>query len=126
MPTENFLFSNTQSRQMRNDFFHREYDYLLCQAHNLIFHSWLQGNDPSCLREFLLRILRRNSPSGSAGLQVSICIINISYRNLIASYLVLMDLVGFIVLLFCRYLIGIGVLVGTFCPCYLQTNLLRE
>lgn len=29
-----------------------------------------QGNDPSCLREFLLQFLSRNSPSGNPGLQV--------------------------------------------------------
>ncbi|XP_031260103.1 probable plastid-lipid-associated protein 14, chloroplastic isoform X2 [Pistacia vera] len=35
------------------------------------FKSFLtQGNDPSCLREFLLQVLNRNSPSGNAGLQI--------------------------------------------------------
>ncbi|XP_058095941.1 probable plastid-lipid-associated protein 14, chloroplastic isoform X2 [Magnolia sinica] len=35
------------------------------------FKSFLmKGNDPSCLREFLLPILCRNSPSGNAGLQI--------------------------------------------------------
>ncbi|KAF2315486.1 hypothetical protein GH714_039922 [Hevea brasiliensis] len=35
------------------------------------FKSFLmKGNDPSCLREFLLRIFRRNALSGSAGLQI--------------------------------------------------------
>ncbi|XP_050223581.1 probable plastid-lipid-associated protein 14, chloroplastic [Mercurialis annua] len=35
------------------------------------FKSFLmKGNDPSCLREFLLQILGRNSPSGSPGLQI--------------------------------------------------------
>jgi len=36
-----------------------------------LFYGWVQGNDPSCLREFLLQILSRNSPSGNVGLQVS-------------------------------------------------------
>ncbi|KAK9293233.1 hypothetical protein L1049_021223 [Liquidambar formosana] len=35
------------------------------------FKSFLtKGNDPSCLREFLLQILSRNSASGNAGLQI--------------------------------------------------------
>ncbi|KAK3164955.1 hypothetical protein QOZ80_1AG0027010 [Eleusine coracana subsp. coracana] len=35
------------------------------------FKSFLtKGNDPSCLREFLLPILCQNSPSGNAGLQI--------------------------------------------------------
>ncbi|GAB2265086.1 Probable plastid-lipid-associated protein 14, chloroplastic [Dionaea muscipula] len=35
------------------------------------FKSFLaKGNDPSCLREFLLPILSANSPSGNAGLQI--------------------------------------------------------
>ncbi|XP_077227584.1 OBP3-responsive protein 1 [Tasmannia lanceolata] len=35
------------------------------------FKSFLtKGNNPSCLREFLLPILSRNSPSGNAGLQM--------------------------------------------------------
>lgn len=35
------------------------------------FKSFLtKGNDPSCLREFLLQILHRNSSSGNAGLQI--------------------------------------------------------
>lgn len=35
------------------------------------FKSFLtKGNDPSCLREFLLQILNRNSSSGNAGLQI--------------------------------------------------------
>ncbi|OVA11320.1 Protein kinase domain [Macleaya cordata] len=35
------------------------------------FKSFLtKGNDPSCLREFLLPILCKNSPSGNAGLQI--------------------------------------------------------
>jgi hypothetical protein len=37
------------------------------------FHDWyplLQGDDPACLREFLLPILCRNSPSGNIGLQM--------------------------------------------------------
>ncbi|XP_057462644.1 probable plastid-lipid-associated protein 14, chloroplastic isoform X1 [Actinidia eriantha] len=35
------------------------------------FKSFLtKGNDPSCLREFLLQTLRRNSSSGNAGLQI--------------------------------------------------------
>jgi hypothetical protein len=42
----------------------------------------LQGNDPSCLREFLVPILSQNSPSGNIGLQVWICI----YGNVIAAY----------------------------------------
>ncbi|KAI5561847.1 hypothetical protein BDE02_15G014500 [Populus trichocarpa] len=37
----------------------------------LKFKSFLmKGNDPSCLREFLLQILSRNSPSGNVGLQI--------------------------------------------------------
>lgn len=32
----------------------------------------VQGNDPSCLREFLLQILDKNSSSGNVGLQVCI------------------------------------------------------
>ncbi|KAK3161452.1 hypothetical protein QOZ80_1BG0077260 [Eleusine coracana subsp. coracana] len=37
----------------------------------LKFKSFLtKGNDPSCLREFLLPILCQNSPSGSVGLQI--------------------------------------------------------
>lgn len=41
------------------------------------FHDWyplLQGDDPACLREFLLPILCRNSPSGNIGLQVKNCV----------------------------------------------------
>ncbi|XWS61312.1 hypothetical protein CRYUN_Cryun07bG0115400 [Craigia yunnanensis] len=35
------------------------------------FKSFLmKGNDPSCLREFLLPILTRNSPTGNVGLQI--------------------------------------------------------
>jgi hypothetical protein len=35
------------------------------------FKSFLtKGNDPSCLREFLLPILCQNSPSGNIGLQM--------------------------------------------------------
>ncbi|PON72093.1 Serine/threonine protein kinase [Parasponia andersonii] len=35
------------------------------------FKSFLtKGNDPSCLREFLLQLLNRNSPFGNAGLQI--------------------------------------------------------
>ncbi|OWM79635.1 hypothetical protein CDL15_Pgr023047 [Punica granatum] len=35
------------------------------------FKSFLtKGNDPSCLREYLLQILSRNSPSGSCGFQI--------------------------------------------------------
>ncbi|GMY07498.1 probable plastid-lipid-associated protein 14, chloroplastic [Fagus crenata] len=35
------------------------------------FKSFLmKGNDPSCLREFLLQILSRDSPSGNTGLQI--------------------------------------------------------
>ncbi|KAM3681982.1 hypothetical protein ACJW31_12G037900 [Castanea mollissima] len=35
------------------------------------FKSFLtKGNDPSCLREFLLQFLSRNSPSGNSGLQI--------------------------------------------------------
>ncbi|KAL5744811.1 hypothetical protein ACOSQ2_027927 [Xanthoceras sorbifolium] len=35
------------------------------------FKSFLtKGNDPSCLREFLLQVLNGNSPSGNAGLQI--------------------------------------------------------
>ncbi|XP_038683400.1 probable plastid-lipid-associated protein 14, chloroplastic isoform X2 [Tripterygium wilfordii] len=35
------------------------------------FKSFLvKGNDPSCLREFILPILSRDSPSGNAGLQI--------------------------------------------------------
>jgi hypothetical protein len=36
------------------------------------FYIKRQGNDPSCLRQFMLEILGRNSPYGNAGLQVSI------------------------------------------------------
>lgn len=42
----------------------------------------MQGNDPSCLREFLLPILCRNSPSGNAGLQVIVHLVH-SFPQLI-------------------------------------------
>lgn len=38
----------------------------------IIYTFCLQGNDPSCLREFLLPILCRDSPSGNPGLQVNV------------------------------------------------------
>lgn len=36
-----------------------------------LYHSFLLGNDPSCLREFLLRTFNRNSSHGNNVLQVS-------------------------------------------------------
>ncbi|CAK7324158.1 unnamed protein product [Dovyalis caffra] len=35
-----------------------------------LFINFYKGNDPSCLREFLLQVLSRNSPSGNVGLQI--------------------------------------------------------
>lgn len=51
----------------------------------IFFLSWyplFQGNDPSCLREFLLPTLSQNYPSGNIGLQARIYISG----NLLAYY----------------------------------------
>lgn len=93
-----------------------------------LFYLYFQGNDPSCLREFLLPILCRNSPSGSTGLQVSIHL-GIPIQSVFVMWKIFFHFVGTIFTksyFSCRFLIGIGVQVGTFFHFCLQQNLLTE
>lgn len=82
----------------------------------------LQGKDPSCLREFLLKLLSRNSPLGNTGLQVIICSFNRNSFTFRVPFPCLYDNL-LICYLSCRYWIRIGVQVGTFYPYCLQPNL---
>lgn len=79
----------------------------------ILINVQVQGNDPSCLREFLLQILHRNSSSGNAGLQV-FTVPSVQISNF-KTFIHLCENVWFIMP--CRYLIGIGVQGGTFYPC---------
>lgn len=88
------------------------------------FYKFVQGNDPSCLREFLLPVLLKNSPLGNTGLQVDL---DWSLHKLDENG----EMPCLISYLYCmlywkrfpfRFLIEIGALVGTFFRCCLQRN----
>ncbi|WCJ36832.1 OBP3-responsive gene 1 [Euphorbia peplus] len=79
-PNNNTLDYSTDRRQMMIAFDMRCVGYMMAKMvlQDLMdpfiftrFKSFLkEGNDPSCLREFLLQILNRNSPSSCAGIQI--------------------------------------------------------
>ncbi|OAY82757.1 putative plastid-lipid-associated protein 14, chloroplastic [Ananas comosus] len=79
-PSGNLVDGNTDRRKMMIAFDMRCVGFIMAKlilkelmnpSIFLKFQSFLtKGNDPSCLREFLLPILCRNSPSGNAGLQM--------------------------------------------------------
>ncbi|XP_072967578.1 probable plastid-lipid-associated protein 14, chloroplastic [Typha angustifolia] len=79
-PSENDLEGNTERRKMMIAFDMRCVGFIMAKlvlselmdaSIFLKFKTFLtKGNDPSCLREFLLPVLSRNCPSGNAGLQM--------------------------------------------------------
>lgn len=79
-PSSSTLASNSERRKMMIAFDMRCVGFIMAKmvlrelmdsSTFLKFKSFLtKGNDPSCLREFLLPILCHNSPSGNIGLQM--------------------------------------------------------
>ncbi|KAF9667363.1 hypothetical protein SADUNF_Sadunf15G0015300 [Salix dunnii] len=79
-PNSSTLDNNMDRRQMMIAFDMRCVGFMMAKMvlrelmDPLIFMKFksflMKGNDPSCLREFLLQILCRNSPSGNVGLQI--------------------------------------------------------
>ncbi|KAJ6760298.1 CELL DIVISION PROTEIN KINASE [Salix purpurea] len=79
-PNSSTLDNNMDRRQMMIAFDMRCLGFMMAKMvlrelmDPLIFMKFksflMKGNDPSCLREFLLQILCSNSPSGNVGLQI--------------------------------------------------------
>ncbi|KAL9409885.1 hypothetical protein AB3S75_048165 [Citrus x aurantiifolia] len=79
-PNSSTLDSNTDRRQMMIAFDMRCVGFMMAKMvlrelmDPLIFTKFksflTKGNDPSCLREFLLQVLNRNSSSGNTGFQI--------------------------------------------------------
>ncbi|KAK4838870.1 hypothetical protein QYF36_017164 [Acer negundo] len=79
-PSNNSVDNNIVRRQMMIAFDMRCVGFMMAKMvlrelmDPLIFMKFksffTKGNDPSCLREFLLQVLSRNSPSGNAGFQI--------------------------------------------------------
>ncbi|CAN6444690.1 unnamed protein product [Victoria cruziana] len=79
-PTENTPEGNTERRRMMIAFDMRCVGFMMAKmvlrelmdpSIFMKFKSFLtKGNDPSCLREFLVPILNNSSPSGNSGLQI--------------------------------------------------------